>query len=685
MNAGNATKARLTAADAVVSLGTDNVLRGLTIVPTSEMLGPGIRGTDFGTLTLAGDLVVDGIGAPALMLTNGTISGSFASVRSTGGAAGAIGLTNVGTIGTTTFGTATDTLRSTTSALVLVNGGNGSFVFPGVITNTSTAVATGISIQNVTGGAITFTGRINDPAGAGGAGIRILNNRGGAITFAGPGIRTRSSIGIDLQNNYGATIAFTGGGLDVFGTAGSVPFNAVNGGTLQVLDPSNTNVISSLMATALNVNGMTIDPAGLNFRSVSANSTSGFGVSGIVVASPQGTGGLTIRGDGTPNSGGNITSMSGYGINVRGASSPFPLRISWMYLANTSFGGLVTSGPVDALVRRSTFSGTNSGIYVDDGTGTGSTMTIDTVTVTGAPRYAIAATPRSGSSLTLTIRGSTLDGSNVTSEDLLYIEGYAPINATIVGNTLRNGTRSQFRVAQMPAGHLLFQDNTVTGALSANAVVIATSGGSASSFTYDIAGNRITSPQQAISVTSNSPAGSLLSGKIRSNIIGTAGVAGDCGHGVFTSSSGSGTHTALVTNNTIYSCSNFGAWIHGWQQTGSRMNATVRNNLMSGTRVGVSIEHVTSSAASTICADVSGNTMTPTQFNFFMSAGAGTLQLPLYSGSTVGGSATTHTELVNYLRSRNVPNAITSSASTAAGIVLQGGPAGITSCPVPAF
>ena len=82
---------------------------------------------------------------------------------------------------------------------------------------------------------------------------------------------------------------------------------------------------------------------------------------------------------------------------------------------------------------------------------------------------------------------------------------------------------------------------------------------------------------------------------------------------------------------------------------------------------------------------MSGNTLAPTQMNFYLSLGAGTVRLPLYSGSTVGGSSTTHAELQNYLRSRNVPNGLTSSATTAAGIVLQGGPAGITSCPVPTF
>jgi hypothetical protein len=456
-----------------------------------------------------------------------------------------------------------------------------------------------------------------------------------------------------------------------------------------VLDPTNTNVLSALAATALNVNGMTIDPAGLNFRSVSAsNATGGFTpVSGIVVSMPQGTGGLTIRGNGTANSGGTITSMSGYGINVLGASRPFPLRLSWMYISGTSFGGLVTSGPVDGVVRRSTFIGTNSGIYMDDGTGTGSTMTIDTVTVTSPMRYAIAATPRSGSSLTLTVRGSTLDGSSANSGELLYLSPSVPITANIVNNTLRGGRYQQFRFRGGVGGHLLFQGNTVTGALSYDAVAVEPGSGStlSSTMTYDLVGNRIVSPSQAIAVTSWGSTGSLVSGKIRDNNIGTTGVAGDCRIGLFTSSSGTGTHTSLVTGNTIYSCSDFAGYIHGWTQSGSRMNATWRNNLMSGTRVGVSLEQVSSTSATTICADVSGNTMTPTQFNFLLSLGAGTLQVPSYAGSTVGGSATTHADLVNHLRARNTVNAMTSSASSSATAVIQGAAAGVTSCPVPAF
>lgn len=709
MNAANATRVRITAADRVVSLGTDNTLRGLTIVPTSEMLGPGIGGTNFGTLTVAGDVVVDGVGATAIVLSNGTIAGSFASVRSTGGVAGGVMLTNVGTAGTTTFGVATDTLRSTTGAVVQVNGGSGSFAFPGVITNTAGTMAIGLVIQNVTGGAITFSGPINPGTGAGGSGIRIQNNSGGTFTFSGPSVRTRSSVGIDLQNNTGATIAFTGGGLDVFGETGSVPFNATGGGTLFVLDPTSRNELSSNGAAALNVSGMTIAAAGLNFTRITAVGIPGgfTAMSGISIASPSGTGGLTVSGTGTDGSGGNILYMTGNGVTVTGASSPFRLRLAWMNLTGNS-NGISVNGPHDVVVRRSAIAntGTYAGTYGVSATAwtAASSFTLDTVSITNSYAGAIRASA-SGSTMALTVRGSTITGTNTAGGgSLVDVSGNGPVDVSISGSTLSGGLVNQFRYSGMGGGRIRLDANTISRTTtpmytSSELVRIqpGVGGTQTAGLTYEVTSNTIPSAvgtTAIYAVAAGVGSGVEIAGRIRNNRIGTAGVANSCSEGIALENYGSGIHTALVSDNVLTMCANRALYATMWGSsiptTGSRLNATFRGNTVTSSvqPLGVVLSG-TANTGRTLCVDATANSLAASaeswarSFNVFLDAS--TVQLPGYAGSLAGGAPATSTDIVNYLRARNTVNAVAAQATTAAGTQLQGSAQGISACPVPTF
>ncbi|HEX7050817.1 MAG TPA: Ig-like domain-containing protein [Longimicrobiales bacterium] len=74
------------AAGAIV-LGADNTLRGLAV---GAIGGTAISGTDFGTLTLGGDVQVSTSGGTAIDLSNGAFNGAFRRVSANGGTDGIV-------------------------------------------------------------------------------------------------------------------------------------------------------------------------------------------------------------------------------------------------------------------------------------------------------------------------------------------------------------------------------------------------------------------------------------------------------------------------------------------------------------------------------------------------------------------------------------------------------------------
>ena len=141
--------------------------------------------------------------------------------------------------------------------------------------------------RNVAGGSqIVFSGAINEN----GQGINLDNND---------------------QNTQGAVVTFSGG-LDI-DTTTAIGFNATNGGTVTVTGSNNS--IVSTTGTALNVANTTIGASDLTFQSISSNGAA----NGIVLNTTGSSGGLTVTGTGSANSGGTIQNSTGDGIKLTSA------------------------------------------------------------------------------------------------------------------------------------------------------------------------------------------------------------------------------------------------------------------------------------------------------------------------------------------------------------------------------
>ncbi|MEK6336042.1 MAG: Ig-like domain-containing protein [Acidobacteriota bacterium] len=308
--------------------GTGNTVRGLTIT-TGSGTSKGINGTSFGTLTTA-DLIISGSG-PALDLTTGSLSGSFNSISSSGGANG-IRLSAIG--GSSTLGTGA--LSGATAEEFFITGANSTvtLTYDGTISTTA-AASRPVSISGkTTSGNVTFNG---------------------AVSGTGNGVL--------LDNNDGATITFRGG-LTLTTTINTA-FSAINGGTIEVCDenPCNAaatgalvNTITTTTGTGLNVNATTISANKLEFRSISANGAA----SGIVLNTTGASGGLLVKGNSAGLCGGQVT------VNAVGTpatvTAPNTADCTGGTIQNTTSHGVsLTSAPNVSLTR----------MYIHDNTGNG--------------------------------------------------------------------------------------------------------------------------------------------------------------------------------------------------------------------------------------------------------------------------------------------------------------------------
>jgi len=399
-------------------VGTTNTLRGVNLV-TGSATTKAISGTGFGTLTTS-DVVVSGSG-PALDLATGTLSGSFTSISSSGGANG-IKLAAIG--GNATLGNGA--LSGATANTFDVTGGTGSLSYNGTIASGN---AHSVSVANKTGGTVTFNGAITD-----------------------------NDTGVSLTSNTGATITFTGG--LTLSTGSSPAFTATGGGTVNVTGSGNTAVTTT--GTALNVTNTNIGASGLTFRSVSSTGAA----NGIVLNSTGASGGLTVSGNGGTCSsaatctGGTIQNAA-IGVSLNNTQN---VAIDRMLIQTTTDSGIngtlvtnfsFTNGKIDSAGNASfdsaiAFNGTNSGLgnnIAGTLTVTGNTITnsfysgLDIQSDNGDVTNAVV----SNNTITGTTQGSGINFVGTNNASTVFKVENATVNQNNVSNT--GGTGIQFSIS----------------------------------------------------------------------------------------------------------------------------------------------------------------------------------------------------------------------------------------------
>ncbi len=252
---------------------------------------------------------VDGFAVNINQVDDGTILGNNVDIDG-GGAAISSGIHIADSDATIRFD-ADSSVTGIAQSDFEVDGGAGTISMAGDITNDD-GDGRSIYIHDITGGSVTMTGTVQDTSD----GIEIADNTDGTISLLGD--YTLNAMANDRfvisGNADDVDIDLTN--LDITASGTGTAFLATGGGTLTITSiAGEENTLTSADGPALDMDGMTISTAGVQFDRVDVTAT-GTGVNGIVLADTTG-GTITIGpSDGDPGDGGTITGTTGDGISI---------------------------------------------------------------------------------------------------------------------------------------------------------------------------------------------------------------------------------------------------------------------------------------------------------------------------------------------------------------------------------
>jgi co-chaperonin GroES (HSP10) len=392
----------MTGGDQGIDLASGNTIRGINITTAA-----GTSGLDDGN---------NGAGAADDSVGSLTVSSMAIS-----GAGKAIDIDEGGTLGITLDSLASS--ASTTQGVELANV-SGSFTVNGA-TTIGNADTDGISIHNTTSFTGTFTGAVT------------VNNTAG-----------HAGDGIDLQTNTGGVFNLNGGTyIDVTGT-NAFGFRATSSGTVNILNPSSDNHITSAAGTAFLINPTTVNA---NITSITSSGGTGPGISLTGMGGSLTVGTATISGQ---------TGATGHGILIDGTGGPGTgtVSINSVGINNVGGDGIDITGANGAItVTGGNIGSTNdpAGLGVDVNAGSGA------ITI--------------GASITKTTPGHIVDVTGHTAGALAFSGAISATGAVDNGISLTNNT----------AGTITFSNATNTLSTGANdAVTFTNSAGTGAAVTF---------------------------------------------------------------------------------------------------------------------------------------------------------------------------------------------------------
>lgn len=510
------------------------------------------------TFDSIGNISVDS-GSGVVISNSGTVNlEAIGAVTVTGGPALSITATTVATSGGPVE---IDGLASTTSSGygVLLDG-----VAPGVnVTGTTTVTNSGgeaVKLQNTTAGTFTF------------ADLQVANT-------------TSNQPGLVATNNTGATLNVTAG--------------AVNAGTATAVDIDNT---------ALGVSLQRVDSNGGTAVGIDLFATTG-------TFSVLGDGSLTQNG-----SGGTITNKSGFGIRINRAEN---VALASMNITNTGddgiYGGGTTSGDsVNGFALRGGFLSSNGNTVNEHGLefrDLHGTVVIDNTQVTGSAEDALRIFNDEGELSDLDIANSvfTLNSPGFGNNGL-NIEARGPArmpDIDIAGCTFSQLQATGVQVSTTDTA--LANVEIATSTFTNNNIAVNLAAVASSTLVIDVHDNPVITGHNshAVNVFSSNPSTATVSGSIRNNTIGTAGVPSSgsaFGNGIRLSINGNSNADLVVDSNTIQEIE-FSRGIEAVARLGAGTarftitNNTVRVNPTWGL-AGIYLE---SDDGNTVCSRIAGN------------------------------------------------------------------------------
>lgn len=622
-----------------------------------------VSGGHTGTLTFVSVSASSGTG---LSFDNADGSYNFNTAFSLSGGTAGINITN-GSSGTFNWAAvATITGIAGVPLNVGTSPGSPNVTYSGSITHNN-AGTRAVNIDGTTGGSIGINSVTagSTAGGVGNTGINI-NNAGGSVSF------TTLNLGTSGTRMTQTAVTIAGGsGAKSLGTVSIFTTGAAQG----VVSTTSTGSITigdgevdTAGAAAFNLAGTSnASRTPLNIQLDTVN-TSG-GSTGIVLANTSATGspgGFRILGEGgtctnastAGCSGGQIqnttggdstTASAGSGVHMTNVDTVVLTRMHIHDHQNYGIRGVNVNG---FTLNTSVLRGVNGnnpggpfseGSIVFDGTGAtpaqglvGSSSIINS-DIRGGRSDNLRIDNDAGT-LNLTVSGSTFRDTTDAADanDNIFVElgqtatGFVSITGSTFGET--SGDHIQGNLINTAVGHFTITGNTFTGIGSAKLLTrfgmgILIAGGTwTGTCRYNISSNIMSGTRQghAIHTNKGGPTGGTMEGTISGNTIGVAGLL-DSGasesSGITVASRGSGgTHTAVVSNNTIHQTDEFGINLELGEDTdasltgpASGLQVTVTGNTID--TPGLNALHgihlnsgILPADNNTACADIGGST-----------------------------------------------------------------------------
>lgn len=411
-------------------------------------------------------------------------------------------------------------------------------------------------------------------------------------------------------------------GLNLNSSGGTALLGA-NVGGLTVSDASVTNTIG----VAINLANGTL---AASLTSVSA----GGGVNGIKLVNT--TGSFAITGTGAASSGGVIQNSTGAdgaadgcGVYLTNASNISLTSMTLRDHPNFAIRGITVTG---FTLTGSTISGTNgTSAGFDEGSlsfsGLLGAATISGCTISGGLEDNVRVANDSGTLNRLMVQNTTIGANgNVLGDDGMLVEASssAVLNVTITNCvfTSARGDLLQCNALNNAAMNWVIVRNAFSnshpGIVSGGGGTTFSGGGtgSAVSVTYDISNNTFRDAQGIALNVFKGTGGGSFAGTISNNSIGVSGVANSGSaqaSGIQVTSTGTGTHTTRIENNTILRYNENGIYVRGNDGT-SVINTTILNNTvaqpdafgLNGLQLNIG---ATATDANFACADIRNNTL----------------------------------------------------------------------------
>jgi len=544
-----------------VNVGSGNTIRGLTIGNTtgSKLNASASVGTlTVGPTTGTSDVALNGTGRALNLTGGGTLAVRFASVSANGGTNG-----------------------------IVLTGMGGNLDSPTTTIQNSTG--TGVSVSNsVSGGTFNF-GNMT-VSGTAGTGV-LLSGNANSLTFSALNLTPNSGQrGFHATNNTG-TITTTSGTI-----------STTNGVAVEIVGTSAAN------RTPLNIQLTTVNADG-GVNGIKLTNTSATGSPGgfRVLGNTSGNcGGTTVSGNPTTIgiaansadcSGGRIRNTTaaanqthdGSGVSLTDADA---VHLTRMWIHNhANYGVRGTNGSGFSLTNSIVESNGNNGggMFPESGlqfTNLGGTASITNSTIRLNFAHNIKV-DNQNSTLNLTITGCSIRETNASSNGddgiSLETELTANMTANISSNVfaLHGGEHCNWSLLNNAVGNLIFNNNTGTGGHASGIAQggLFVLGGTVPAnitFNYSVLNNNFSGNQEGGLIHVNKGAGNaVFSGTISGNILnGSASSSG-----IRVESRGTGSHTALVTNNTITNVNNIGILFEAGEGSAAINGTATGNNI----------------------------------------------------------------------------------------------------------